>query len=680
MKASNTKVDYTKIYGGMDITSPSLSVASGKASFAINYEPGDTGGLRRIDGYERFDGSPSPSDAVYYFCETVLTDTVSVGDTITGVDTGATGYVIVVDTGELAFTKASLTFDADEAITVGGAPVGNLSGAPLLNGYATGLENATALNLAADVYRADIAAPTGSGPVRGGGKLNDVLYVFRNNAGGTACDLWKSTASGWVQVTLFHEISFDTGVGTIADGDTITQAVSGATALVRRVVLESGAWEANASGRLVISGITGTFDAVNVLQVGAVTQATSTSLATAITLLPDGTVETVNYNFYGGSASYRMYGCDRVNRAFEFDGTVYVPISARTSGDTPSHVCCHTKHLFLSYDAYFIHSGDGLPYNFTAMAGANGYGMGDDIVGFKSLAGEALAVMGARGSYQLLGTTITDFQLNTIAENVGGDEYTIQTLGSATLMTNLHGVTPIAASDAYGNFAQSSVSNFVKPIIDLIRTVVIGSSVYRNRNQYRIYGSDGSGVIATAGTEKTGLNWTTVYYYTQLQYPIDLNCVIGCDDGTVYICDDAGMVYQADKGTSFDGDEIQAYFGLVFNHHKSPTTIKSYLRAVFEVTANGYSSIRIYPNFSYGDTRYAQHITQYIAIQGDGGLWDVSNWDEFTFDAQQVTAPSFSIRGNGLNVSMIFYSNSEIDQGHKIDGVMLHYIPRRIQR
>lgn len=47
--------------GGLDLTEAAVKVNPGKAYAAINYELGQVGGYRRVRGYERFDGRPSPS-------------------------------------------------------------------------------------------------------------------------------------------------------------------------------------------------------------------------------------------------------------------------------------------------------------------------------------------------------------------------------------------------------------------------------------------------------------------------------------------------------------------------------------------------------------------------------------------------------------------------------------------
>ncbi|MES0327087.1 MAG: hypothetical protein ABUK13_02740 [Gammaproteobacteria bacterium] len=52
--------------GGLNEVTPPLSLKGGELYGVLNYEPGDKGGYRRIDGYERLDGRLQPSDASYW--------------------------------------------------------------------------------------------------------------------------------------------------------------------------------------------------------------------------------------------------------------------------------------------------------------------------------------------------------------------------------------------------------------------------------------------------------------------------------------------------------------------------------------------------------------------------------------------------------------------------------------
>jgi hypothetical protein len=56
------KVQYYPLSGGLDITTAAIVARPGTARAALNYES-DITGYRRIGGYERYDGQPSPTDA-----------------------------------------------------------------------------------------------------------------------------------------------------------------------------------------------------------------------------------------------------------------------------------------------------------------------------------------------------------------------------------------------------------------------------------------------------------------------------------------------------------------------------------------------------------------------------------------------------------------------------------------
>ena len=670
----NTSVEYVKFGGGLDLLTPAISINPGAALAAHNYEPGMSGGYARIDGYERFSGMPSPSDATYHHCQVVLSAAVSVGQTITGSVSGATGVLVTIGATEFNITKVTGTFTSSENFTVSGDIKGYMTALPTLQGCPTGLENATAQAAAADNYRADISVPMGSGAIRGGVTLNGTTYCFRDNVAGTAGLIFKATTSGWTQVTLYSTISYTTFVGVIADGTTITQFTSGATATVMRHIQDSAT-----TGRLILSNITGTFNAVNVIQVGGVTKMTASSLVTAISILPGGRYECDVYNFTGSTDTRAVYGVDGVNPAFEFDGEVYIPIYTGMTADTPSHIKAHKKMLFLTFRGSLQNSAIGNPFSWSVITGASEIGLGDDITGLLTQPGDVMAVVSRNSSSQLSGTSVADFQMDSIAPEVGAIAYTLQNLGVAYWLDD-RGVIQITRTQAFGNFDNATASRNVQPVIDQMRTVVIASTAYKSRNQYRLYGSDGSGVVMTVSNGQYGPEFA----FTTFKYPVNVTCAWNAEDANgkfiVFFGSDNGMVYQADKGSSFDGAAIEAYLRLPFNHSKTPNVIKSYRRAQMEMTAVGYCEIRVHPEFGYGDPAVSTHLLNTVSVQGSGGYWDIDTWEQFYYDTTIVASPEFSISGDGRNMGLIAYSNSAIDLGHTLQGAVLSFTPRRIQR
>jgi hypothetical protein len=683
MKMPRVIPEYTRFTGGMDLESPALSIDPGALLTGMNYVVGTNGGYERIDGYERFSGQTAPSSATYYYCPCTFSNGgPAVGDTVTGVTSSKTGVVITVGSNYINITKRSGTFSATEVFNVGATAKGTFTTAHAEKGETTSLLHATALNAAADVYRADIAAPTGSSVDAGKGGLallDGVLYAFLDNTAGSAGLIFKQSTSGWTAVALQYEISFNTGVGAIAEGATITQLVSSATAVVARVVLKSGTWAGgNAAGKLIINTITGTFNATNAIQVGGVTKCTATSFATAITITAGGRYEFVVYNFTGSTATKRIYGCDGKNRGFEFDGTVYVPIDTGMTTDTPEHVGAFKKQLFFSFKGSSQNSGIGTPYVWSALTGATEIGIGDDITGY-SVEAKTLLITSRNSTHQLSGTSVADFTLDPVEGGTGAIPNTIQKVGTTYCLDD-RGIIQITRVQEYGNFNLGTVSRKIQSKINDMRAVVIASSIYNAKNQYRLYGNDGTGICVTIGADKNGVT----HSYTLFKYPVNVSCVVSGEDSTgkdvVFFMSDAGMIYQADKGSSFDGDAIEAYAWLPFNNSKSPSVLKTYRKATIEMTSVGYALLRFNIEFNYGDTDIESHRTENITLTGVGGYWDLADWDEFYWDSKIVASPHFPLAGDGYNASLIVYSNTDLDQGHKLDGAVVHYTPRRLVR
>lgn len=207
-KMPPTQTEAFLLKGGLDLISPALAISPGACRDSLNFECNILGGYSRIAGYERFDGRPSPSDQTYWSFPATISGTLAAGNTITGATSGATGVVCLIDTTTLpgttyiAFTKLTGSFlSGGENLKVGGAVVAHAATAETRTGAPTPKANAIWTKAAADNYRADIQKVPGSGAILGVWMYNDVTYAFRNNAGGTAAVMYKSTVGGWTLVT-----------------------------------------------------------------------------------------------------------------------------------------------------------------------------------------------------------------------------------------------------------------------------------------------------------------------------------------------------------------------------------------------------------------------------------------------------------------------------------------------
>lgn len=678
MALTTPKVNYDliRLGGGLDQVTPTLSLPPGVARRAANFECSITGGYTRITGYERFDGRASPSDAVYNILVCALTGTVSVGNTVLGLSSGATGYVIARSGNDVVITAESGVFLTTEGISVSSVNKGTIT---LVQGVsADGLTDATYKSLAAAYYRANITTVPGSGSVLGVSYYNGALYAWRNNSGGTAAVMHKSSSSGWTAVTLYKTMSFDSGRLEIADGVTLTGQTSGATALVKRTVLENGSWTAStADGQLIVTSVTGTFTVGENLRIGATVYAHVVSLPTQITLAPGGRYETSIANFGGGDANYKMYGASGTNPGFEFDGTTYVPIRTGMTTDTPVHVCVHKQHLFFTFGASLQFSALGYPYQWTPLLGAGEIAMNAAITNIVILPGNqssgALGIYTRQDTSILYGTSSANFSLASFNTGTGGYPYTAQTMDQAYVLDD-RGVMSLGTSINFGNFVPASLSMNIPVFIQQHRQLSVGSTVNRDKGQYRVFFSDGSGLYLTI------LNGT-VLGSMPVQFGHEINCCIDSEapnGGTVqFFGSTNGYVYQMDKGTSFDGGVIPANMNLVYNSIKSPRIRKRFRKASVELTGNSYAEIQFGYDLGYRTQALSQASDATYTNDLRSSYWDEMQWDNFVWDGSDITPSEIEVTGTAENMAIRLSSNSSLLQSFTVNNIIVHYTMRR---
>jgi hypothetical protein len=692
LPAVQHKADFVTFSGGLDAVSPPFSIAPGFVRNALNYEEDINGGYASVTGYERYDGRPSPSSATYSsipytiasgsftigsspvgsaaFYLGLAAAGITVGVAITGSTSGATAVVFGVDASSLTLTGIVGTFSASEiingtAVTVYGPSVSN---------GASGLLDAISRNSAADALRANIQAVPGTGPVLGVWYYKGIVYAFRNTLT-IGVGMYKSSAGGWVAVPLGIEVYFTAGTGTAPiEGATITKgAVSG---VMTRLVLESGTFGAGtAAGRMIFASVTsGPFTA------GAFTGGISaTCVSQAAITIPNqgGRFEFGNYNFYAGANSVRMYGVDGANRGFEFDGTVFVPINTGMAVDHPQHLYEHCKHLFYSFFGSVQHSGIGTPYAWATILGAAELGCADTVTGFIGQPGNetspALAIFCRNRTYMLYGTSVANWNLVQYNETNGAIAHSLQKIGQ-TFGFDDRGVTTMQQAKEFGNFLEATVSRRVNTLLQTKRTITTDSHVSHDKQQYRLFYSNGSATYFTVSPKQVSA--------MPLQFPDPVLCsvsdeIYGGGSEVFFFGSSNGFVYQMERGTSFDGYPIEAYIDLAFNNLKNYRMLNRYHRLSFEMMGSGYSEFGTSYGLGYESTDIAQPEYENHIVELSSPIWDAFTWDAFTWDGVPLTNLSISTPGNGENISVKIHSNSDYFTPIKFSGVFIEYHPLR---
>lgn len=675
-----TVTKYFPLKGGFNLITPPLSMPDGMCRDSLNFECAFGGGYTRVAGYERYDGRSAPSSAIFYKINCTFTGAVAAGDTVTGVTSAATGFVILVDTDFIIITKKSGNFESGEDIQVGGVTKATTTSEAMSQNASSAQLTAQYSNLAADAYRADIGPVPGSGSVLGVWCYNDECYAFRNNAGGTAAEMYMATTGGWTKVNFEYEIAFTNASTSVEEGDTLTQG--GVTATIRRIMLQTGTLLSGTNtGRMVISAPAGGNFAAGAATSTGGGSLTLSGTQSAITLPAGGRYEFMNYNFGGGTTTERMYGCNGVGRAFEFDGTVFAPITTGMVSDTPSHIYGHVNHLFLSFDGSVQNSSIGAPFTWSVTLGAAEITMGVPVTGFLALPGSesspALAIFCDNRIGILYGASSADWQLVPYSQDIGAKAYTIQNVGQ-TYFLDVFGLRQLQASQAFGNFEQGQVSQLVSPFLEERIGRAAGSYVVRKKNQYRLFFNDRYGITLTFSANR--LVGLMPFYYA---HTMTCACSAEISDGTeMILCGGSdGYVYRMERGTSFDGDAIDASLVLAFNHLGSPRARKRYRRAVYELTGTSFSFFEASYELGYGSDEIDQtpQVTN-VASLFSSKNWDSFTWDAFYWDGRSLLPAEQGIDGVAENISLILRSSTDYVASFTVNSVILHFTPRRQMR
>lgn len=672
--------DYIPCQGGWDLDTPSLSLPNGFVRDAQNFEVSQVkgGGYRRADGYERFDGRDAPSAASFTIIQldaNGLPEGAVTPEAIGGNPSAATGVVLWIKSNYIVVTNIVGTFaTGDNIFDIAANSFGTMVDQTVVP---TSKEIAQFTNAAADYYRNLIQAVPGSGPLRGVAVLPisgvDTVFAWRDNVGGTATDIYKATTSGWTAVPFFKEVIFTGGNGTIAEGDTLTQG--GVTATVKRVVHEQGSFlGASAFGRLIITTPSGGNFAV-----GAATTPSSTltllGAQTTISITPGGSYNFRTHNFKNQTTGKRLYGCSGVDRPFEFDGTIYVPLTTGSS-NFPRDLVVHREHLIFSIRNSIIGSGPGEPYKVNAAAGGFEIVLGDTITNFLPQPGDtqnaSLVITTESNVHTLYGTSTLNWNL--VGQNSGVmGVYRTGARVNQTYWLDDNGITNLRASQEFGNFNASTITNNISSYIRERTSSVLGAIVNAEKSQYRLYFTDTSALYCTIVNNR-------LFGLMPQQLAHTFTCLWDgvSEQNKLYAGGDNGMVYQLDIGTSFDGEDIDAYLVFNWNATKSPRIRKRYRKAVIEAQGGVYAEIQFGYNLGYGKASVPQDSGRNYEMGSTGvPFWDSFTWDEFYWDGSGISPTEVEMRGVGENLQLTIRSGTDYIPSYVLNSMIVHYSLRR---
>lgn len=547
--------------------------------------------------------------------------------------------------------------------------------------------NPAAGAIARDNARTAIRPVPGTGPIRGVWTLGDTVYAWRDNVAQTACVMFRSTLSGWQAVSLGHSLSFTNGGPNfeIGVGETIVGQVSGATAIVRKVIVGAGSWLAGtAEGYFVVDLLGGSMFTAEDLRVGGMLGvATLGGPSVAQSFPPGGRYDFETHNFYGSASMRAFYGVNGVGRGFEVDANGVVTIirtQTNTVNDIPVKVSVYRDHLFFGFNnGSVVHSQPGDPLLFNGAMGATELTVGARVTGFGSAPGGSLFIFSENKISALFGSNFEDWQIEVVTDEGGAHPHTIQRLTDVLYMDNA-GVRTVASAREGANFRLNTITNTIANTLRKKRennVQPVASVVVRDKAQYRLFFSDGTALSIFFGRKYPEC--------MMFDWPMAVTCACSSKeelgDERIYTGMADGHVFQVDVGTSYDGLPIEAYMQFAFDHETLPLALKKWHKVTFEMDAQPNTQIAVAAEFDYsGLDQPGLGLTELNVRGGGGGLWSVANWDEFFWSSPIAGIAENWIDGQGFNMSLIVASTSAEQMPYIVQGITKSFSIRGTRR
>jgi len=710
---------YIELKGGIDSQTPQIAVDGGSARYISNMYESVNGGYTTIKGHEMLDNWLLPSNSTW----TKVTLTLLTGDSadsplefmptapLTGSalfmsrpGLGFGGGLLIGDvlasyfgpSGEITVIIMNLINTIENGLVVEVPAVGAVPNTyTLVSQEISGPPTATydaytvAANDAATIVhrRDDTRAPIGLGDVTGVHQIAEYTVAFRNddadNAGFANMSMVSDTGSfikDWdaaLPVTILKVDTSAYGVNPVAnigatlDGlwklqDVVDHADPDTFWFIIVPISDTAAPTDFVIGDTLIGA--GIGDMGDVLTDPVLFQPKA-----------GGRMSAIDFNFYAGANTNRLYMADGVNPAMYFDpvSLALVPICTdyATLGTTDTavgYIAAFQSRLVLStLGGGFITSVGGDPLVIDGTLGSIEIGVGDFVTGFKNASANELLIFTKDATWTLSGNSPADWQLRQVSASSGAKPFCVVDMGQVLAADDV-GIVDVSRSDKLGGFSSSTVTNNIKNLYRLIDKPDTCSTVVKGLEQMRFF----FGTTAVYGTrvayQSANGNDAIRYGFSLVELPVPVLCVnTGIrEDGTEHTIfgSNDGFVYKMDSGPSFNGADITSNLRLSYNHFGSPQQKKRFEYANLETASIGANTVTLDQRLNYGDKTFEPRT---FTIESESG--EASGYSGIDVN---LTHNSLRLRGTGRNIRLEFTRASSTEEQLSFTGYTLRYTPR----
>lgn len=392
-------------------------------------------------------------------------------------------------------------------------------------------------------------------------------------------------------------------------------------------------------------------------------------------------------NLAWASPADRMVLVDGVNPAAVYNGTTYTQITASTAPSAPKYVTQFSNHLFLAgeasapYNLYF--SAPIEETNFSPAAGAGVINVGFPIVQIRTFR-DVLYIFGKNAIKRLVGTSIANFELQEVTNNLGCivPDSVVEFAGNLVFLS-YDGFRPIAGTARIGDVELENLSKQIQTFLNsLVDEIVVENLdvekfncvVYNKKSQFRFLSTtDGIfGVLAGMRRTDQGISME----FSQL-FDITATAAVSGLIGTNEVMlhgDSTGKVYQQEVGSNFDGRSILSVYQTPYYYFDDPTIRKNLYNVTTFLRAEGAVNIAFAVSYDFDDSVNVFNPADYaINSQYPAAYYNTAIYDSAAvYDGNPSPVIKTNITGSGFSVAFTYVTN-DTNLSHNIQGLVLNF-------
>lgn len=364
-----------------------------------------------------------------------------------------------------------------------------------------------------------------------------------------------------------------------------------------------------------------------------------------------------------------------------WDGSTYTLMNGAlgsgsgTAPTAPTAVRAYQNHMFYAQDNILTFSAPFDENNFTPASGS-GQIVIPEIIREIKLFRDALVVFCANSIYKVVGTSLSDFSMKHIADDIGTVAgYSVQEIAGDLVFLSPDGIRTIAGTERIDDTELGTVSSNIQSLVNnFTGSEHVTSLVIRNKNQYRVfYPLDGTAEASALGVISV-LKDNAEWEFSQTVGIKPSYATSGYYNGDELVIHGGysdGIVYQQETGNDFNGAAINALFRSPDHAITDIGEDKIIHRVLLEIDNEGTLTTDFYILYDGENVATPQPAPYTITATGGKSVYGTAVYGTDIYDSGSTIALRQAVEGSGFTVAVKFKESASsapyIIRGYQIE-------------